>query len=112
MRKVILSRLRTWPGALSDGLILLCSICGERVDLDYNVEDVIWEKLISEEHRRSVVCLFCLDRIAEQENIELFDHIQNIQYAARGRTVILKPTKMFIYDNDNPDAWRIRAFQR
>ena len=50
-----------WPEAVSDGLILACSDCGQVPRFDYKVSDSFWKLHVHGFVRLSVVCLPCLD---------------------------------------------------
>ena len=80
----------TWPEAVSDGLSLPCSDCGELPRFDYAVADAFWRQWVPGPERLSVVCLPCLDRRCGGRG--LVDALEEIQWTGTGHTVVLRPT--------------------
>lgn len=95
MKRVIVKD--KWPEAISDGLTLSCSICGCKVMYDYHVDDDFWTKVVPEHCRRSVLCLACLDKLATDMDLDITKHLQEIQFTGIGKTIVLKPEKVFYY---------------
>lgn len=87
-----------WPGGISDGLTLPCKLCGRVPEFDYMVSEDMWRELISEEDRRDVICLPCLDRVAVAKGIDFADALERVQFTGRGQTIILTPIQIVDYD--------------
>lgn len=86
-----------WPDSIPDKLVLPCSVCGCRVDFDYLVDDDFWNKIVPIIHRRNVVCLRCLDRMATTFEENICTHIQPICFCGEGKTIILNPVMAYVY---------------
>lgn len=102
-RLVVSSKLREknpdrcpWPDAVSDGLTLRCSDCGERPRFDYRVEDSFWAEHVPGDARLGVVCLPCLDRRCD--GVGLADALIEVQWTGTRHTVVLVPSIIFGYD--------------
>lgn len=87
-----------WPEAISDGLTLPCSDCGEIPRFDYHVTDEFWRKYVPNKPEcLSVVCLPCLDRRCG--GIGLADALVEIQWTGTNHTVVLKPSFRYVYEH-------------
>lgn len=86
-----------WPGGVSDGTTLPCSICGYHTNFDYLVTEELWHGIVPEHARRGVVCLDCLDRLAKAKGYFLLHHLIEIQYTGINETIILRPDVAFTY---------------
>lgn len=83
-----------WPEALSDGLILPCSVCDVVPHFDYRVDDPTWKKVAPKKYRLSVICLPCFDRLAVDAGVT-HNYLIDVQFVGTGRTWILQPTQMY-----------------
>ena len=86
-----------WPGGVSDGLVCRCSMCGHLPEFDYRVDDELWRQVVPEEWRTGVVCLPCLDALAEQDGIDISGLIEFVQFTGVGKTIELAPKKVYLY---------------
>lgn len=85
-----------WPEAVSDGLSLRCSDCGEFPRFDYHVTDEFWQQHVpTTPARLSVVCLPCLDRRCGGEG--LVEALVEVQWTGTGHTVVLTPSRRYTY---------------
>lgn len=86
-----------WPEAISNGLALPCSLCGQKPSFDYGVHDEIWGRIAPAEHRLSVICLPCLDSLGAEAGISVGSHLIEVQFTGRGHTTVLRPAKSYFY---------------
>jgi hypothetical protein len=84
-----------WPAAVSDGLSLPCSDCGQVPRFDYHVSDEFWRRWVPDDGRLGVVCLPCLDRRCG--GIGLATALERVQWTGIGHTVDLSPIRRFEY---------------
>lgn len=94
-------QVRDWPAAVSDGLSLACSDCGETPPFDYRVSEEFWTRWVADDARRGVVCLPCLDRRCGGEG--LAGALEEVQWTGTGHTVVLHPTARYEYQTARPD---------
>ncbi len=90
--------MREWPEAISDGLTLPCGECGVVPQFDYLVDDPTWDKVAPIEHRNSVICLPCFDRLAVVAGVT-HNYLVNVQFVGAGRTWALQPTQMYVWSD-------------
>ncbi len=90
--------LRQWPEAVSDGLILPCGVCGVVPQFDYRVDEPTWKKVAPKEHRLSVICLPCFDRLAVNAGVT-HDYLIDVQFVGTGRTWQLQPIQMYVWSD-------------
>ena len=93
MSESLLERGRNWPGGVSDGLSLPCSICHQKVYFDYHVDDNTWRRVAPINHRRDVICLPCFDLLSKEKNIDATRHVVNVQFTGTRSTLVLLPSK-------------------
>lgn len=93
-----------WPGGISDGLILPCAVCHQSVKFDYHVTDECWEAVVPKDKRLGVICLPCLDMLAEQKGIDISQSIEGMQFTGVGKTIVLIPEIAY--------KWKVKAFHR
>lgn len=87
-----------WPEAISDGLTLQCSVCGQVPWLDYRVTDEAWLRNVPSAEQRGVVCLKCyLDRGGSLADVE------DIQITGDGETLVAEPKIRYIYRTEALD---------
>jgi len=86
-----------WPDGISDGLVLPCSDCGKKTNFDYKVTDELWNRVVPVDKKHDVICLDCFDKRVKKRGMLLFPHLLEIQYTAKGETIILKPKMDFVY---------------
>ena len=79
-----------WPETVSDGLILPCSVCGQKVVFDYTVNDKAWTLVIPKEQRRDVTCLPCFDRLAADKGIDTAECLKLVQFIGANKTIGLQ----------------------
>lgn len=96
MDKIIISN--SWPGGISDGLTLLCSLCHKQVFFDYLVNDEFWQKVAPNNYHLDVVCLPCLDKLATENGLDIADHLKSIQFTRIGKTIIFLPFQVYYYE--------------
>lgn len=77
-----------WPPGISDGLNLPCALCHQSVKFDYTVSDECWDSVVPKDKRRGVICLPCLDKLAEQQSIDISRFIQRLQFTGVGKTIV------------------------
>lgn len=90
-------RRGNWISGVSDGLTLPCGICGRVPKFDYHVEDDFWERIVPRKYRRGVICLACLDEMANKRGEDLSKFLEFVQFTGRGKTIELLPTRVFEY---------------
>ncbi len=83
---------RGWPPGVSNGLVLPCSRCGQQSKFDYHVDGDFWRKVVPQDERLGVVCLPCLDLLAEELGMEVGQHLRQVQFTGRSSTVFLAPS--------------------
>ena len=71
-----------------DGLVSNCARCGQRVPFDYNIDDNWWNQTVPDEMRRDVLCLPCLEWIADGVPLHL---IRVVYYTGNRGTLTLIP---------------------
>lgn len=98
-----ISHKDNWPGGISDGLTLPCESCGMVPALDYTVSDEIWQAVVPDESRRSVVCLPCFDQMAADKGIDISEALERVQFVGIGKTVVLKPVAVYWYPSPEPE---------
>ena len=87
-----------WPEAVSDGLTLPCGECGIVPRFDYRVDDETWRKVAPTEHRLSVICLPCFDRLAVAAGV-VHDYLIDVQFVGEGRTWQLDNRRMYVWSD-------------
>ena len=70
-----------------NGLMLPCSVCRLSVAFDYFVDDDFWARYAPVEHRRSVVCLPCLDATASAQGGDVTKALRLIYFTSWRGTV-------------------------
>lgn len=95
-----------WPVAVSDGLELPCSDCGEVSKFDYRVTDAFWQRWVPEdESRLGVICLPCLDHRCGGRGI--VEALQQVDWLGIGHTVRMMPVRRIDYTaREDTDASR------
>ena len=93
-----------WPGGVSNGLELSCSLCGKKVVFDYHVSDEFWDSVIPQNIRRDVVCLSCLDKAATVMGLSIIEHLEAVQFTGEGKTIVLIPQEVYVYAGGKWDA--------
>jgi hypothetical protein len=88
---------KNWEAGISDGLTLSCEICGIMPRFDYTVDDSFGQKTVEEKDRLGVICLSCLDRLAISKGLDVSKHLKDVQFIGIGKTIVLVPTKVFLY---------------
>ncbi len=83
---------RGWPAGVSDGLTLPCSRCDQQTKFDYHVDGEFWRKVVPPNERLGVVCLPCLDLLAEGFGMEVGQHLRQVQFTGCSSTVFLAPS--------------------
>ncbi|KKN65437.1 hypothetical protein LCGC14_0481570 [marine sediment metagenome] len=84
------SEVTNWPEGVSDGLILPCAVCGNKVSFDYTVSDEAWDLVVSREQRLGVICLSCFDQIAASKGIDTVEHLKLVQFVGVNKTIGLR----------------------
>lgn len=97
MREHAITEKDQWPDAICDGLSLPCQLCGLIPDFDYRVTDWLWREVVTDNLKRGVICLPCLDVIATASGLNVNNHLEEVQFTGRGKTVVLKPTAVYYY---------------
>lgn len=87
-----------WPDSISDGLILVCSICNQKPHFDYTVSDDFWKSIVPEDLQLGVICLPCLDKLAEDKNESISFQLKKIQYTGINKTIVFEPVKAYGFD--------------
>jgi hypothetical protein len=90
-------RREEWEAGVSDGLTLPCAICGIVPAFDYSVDDNFW-KVVDDRIRRGVVCLSCLDKLANAKGLDVSAHLIQVQFTGIKKTIELTPTKIYRWD--------------
>ncbi len=80
-----------WPEGVSDGLLLPCAVCENKVSFDYTVSNEAWKLVVSKEQSRNVICLTCFDKIATYKGINIAEHLKLVQFVGVNKTIGLKP---------------------
>ena len=83
---------RDWPPGVSNGLVLSCSRCGQHSKFDYHVDDEFWRNVVPLDEQTGVVCLPCLDLLAEGLGFEVGQHLRQVQFTGHSSTVFLAPS--------------------
>ena len=86
-----------WEPGISDGLTLSCGICNRVPPFDYKVDDDFWNMVVGEPYKRGVLCLSCLDKLSHAKEHDLSTHLEFVQFTGIGKTIELKPTRIFQY---------------
>jgi hypothetical protein len=97
-RVLIILRREEWEAGVSDGLTLPCAICGTVPAFDYSVDDDFWKKVVDDKIRRGVVCLPCLDKLANEKGMDVSTHLQEVQFTGINKTIKLNPTKIYQWE--------------
>ena len=92
-----------WPGGISDGLTLPCSICDVIPAFDYGVKDAFWLAVAPVKYRLDVICLPCLDTLATAMGFNVADNLESIQFTGIGKTIVFCPIKVYNYTKTRPD---------
>ncbi len=88
-----------WEPGISNGLTLPCGICNCVVLWDYNVDSEFWNLIMhGHPHKRGVICLPCFDKLAVDKGYDVSTHLQRVQFTGIGKTIELKPTRLFQYE--------------
>lgn len=95
-----------WEPGISDGLTLPCGICDRVPPFDYHVDDAFWNLIVDKLHRRGVICLPCLDKLAVDKGYDISTHLQFVQFTGIGKTIELKPSRIFQYNHGSPTTAR------
>ena len=80
-----------WPEGVSDGLILPCSICGDKTVFDYTVDDEVWNRIVPKDQRLGVICLTCFDQMTTDKGIDLFECLRLVQFVGANKTIGMQP---------------------
>ena len=91
-----------WPESISDGMELPCAVCGFPTKYDYNVDGEFWRLVVPKEIQPVVVCLTCLDKLAQNMGLSIAEHIERIQYTGIGKTIVLHVSHVYYYGDDEP----------
>ena len=91
----ILRVVEGWPPAISDGLTLACSICGNVPEIDYRVTDELWNEIVPKEFRPGVICLRCFSKMASP--LVLARNIEEIQLPVPGMTITVSEMTAYLY---------------
>jgi hypothetical protein len=97
-KRVLIPTNSEWPGGVSDGLVSPCKLCCRIPEFDYLLKDEVWDDIVSENDRRDVICLPCLDRLAFAKRIDFAESLKQVQFTGHGQTIVLTPTAFFDYD--------------
>jgi hypothetical protein len=89
---VVIQQNDPWPEAISDGLTLPCSDCGQVPWLDFRIVDEAWLRNVPGPEQRGVLCLKCyLDRGGSLADVE------DVQIVGDGETLIAEPRTRYIW---------------
>jgi hypothetical protein len=55
-----------------------CKVCDRPNIINFYVPDELWEAIVPEEYRTTVVCLYCFDGFAAEKNINYADSLKEI----------------------------------
>jgi len=88
-----------WIGGISDGLTLQCYLCKRIPKFDFTIEDSFWNKIVPKKYRLGIICLPCLDKLATEKGENVAIYLERIQFTGIGKTILLKPEKIFYYKN-------------
>ena len=80
-----------WPPGISNGLASCCQKCGGHPGFDFQVDDDAWRAIAPAQMRAGVICLPCLDTLAEEVGIDACQHLREVQFSGRQSTVVLVP---------------------
>ena len=98
MVKIIRISNDNWEPGISDGLTLPCGDCNRVPPFDYHVDDEFWKLIMGDHpHRLGVICLPCLDKLAHAKGYDISTHLEFVQFTGIGKTIELKPTRIFHY---------------
>lgn len=84
-----------WPEAVSDGLSLPCTDCGEVPRFDYHVTEDFWRQWVTASDRVGVLCLPCLDRRCDGAG--LVEALEQVDWTGTGHTIRLLPSRRIDY---------------
>ncbi len=99
MVEIITLTKDNWDPAISDGLTLPCGVCDRVPYFDYRVDSEFWNLIVHEPHKRGVICLPCLDKLAFVKGHDVSTHLEFVQFTGIGKTIELKPTRIFHYQS-------------
>ena len=97
MTEIIKLSKDNWEPGISNGLTLPCGICDRVPPFDYGVDSEFWNLIVPNEHRRGVICLPCLDKLAFDKGHDVSTHLEFVQFTGIGKTIELKPSRIFHY---------------
>lgn len=92
---------RSWPGGVSNGLVLPCSGCGTKPRFDYNVDDAFWRQVVPDSQRLGVLCLPCLDALASAKGLWVHQHLRQVQFTGERATIVLVPAITFRHSKES-----------
>lgn len=86
-----------WESGISDGQVLPCGVCGIIPKYEFLVDDDFWREVVAEKDRLGVVCLPCFDELAALKGLDVSEHLIEVQFTGKEQTIILIPTKVYLY---------------
>jgi hypothetical protein len=86
-----------WPQAVSDGLSLACSDCGQVPRFDYHVSEDFWRRWVPGPDHLGVVCLACLDKRCR--GVGLAEALEQVDWTGTGHTIRLAPIRRIDYSS-------------
>ena len=101
MRRIELHR-GGWEAGISVGLTLPCRVCGKVPKFDYLVDDTFWKQVVEEKDRLDVVCLPCLDKLATAKDLDVSEHLEEVQFTGINKTIMLIPARVYLYNREEP----------
>ena len=60
-----------------------CKVCRRADCFDFNMPDWLWEKVVPERYRNTVVCLCCFDRFAAERKIDYTAYLKRLYFAGQ-----------------------------
>lgn len=61
-----------------------CKICGQPDKIDFTVPDEIWLAVVPRDFQGEVVCLYCFDESARENNVDYAASLNTLYFAGRG----------------------------
>lgn len=67
-----------------------CKACGQPDKLNFHVPDEVWRDVVPTELQSRVVCLFCFDEYARENNVDYAASLSTLYFAGRCAALTLR----------------------
>ena len=98
-------RIKKWKPSIPSPLDAPCPYCRRIPDFNYMVSDDVWNKIVPQKYRYTVVCLRCFDGLAQKKKIDWIPHFKYLWFSNRKVSVKLIIKDVYFDTKNKKEEW-------